>query len=56
MKMVQGEVIECLEKSKVPMSRTQIAEAIKDDPIKVSHALRQLVKWKEVKCMEINRH
>ena len=34
------------------MTRRQIAEALDFDPVKVSHALKSLLKWKEVDFVE----
>lgn len=34
------------------MTRRQIAESLELDPIKVSHALKSLVKWREVDFIE----
>lgn len=52
--MGQGEIIEVLEKLTKPCSRGEIAELMKEDPIKVSHWLAILVKHREVETMKIN--
>lgn len=53
--MGQEEVIKILEKNKKPMSRSQIAEGLELDPIKVSHILRILLKHNDIKCFELDR-
>lgn len=53
--MAQQIIIEYLEKVKVPKSRGQIASDLGIAPISVSHALKSLVKYKEVKYKEITR-
>ena len=53
--MGQGEILECLEKHKQPISRKQIAEETEYDVVKVSHLLRKLLDKNEIKCIELNR-
>ncbi len=48
-------MIECLEKQDKPLARSQIAEDIKEDPIKVSHIINRLLKSGEIKCVELDR-
>ena len=50
--MGQSEVIKFLESCDTPMTRKQIAEAMKEDAIKISHILKNLVKWAEVQFEE----
>ena len=46
--MGQSEVLEILKKHKEPISRRQIAEELKDNPIKISKALAKLLLVKEI--------
>ncbi len=50
--MSQSEVIEFLKTCDEPVTRKQIADGLNSDPIKVSHALRCLLKWNEVDFIE----
>lgn len=50
--MGQGEVIDFLKECEEPVTRRQIAEGIDSDPIKVSHILTNLLKFKEVDFIE----
>ena len=50
--MGQGEVIDFLKECEEPVTRTQIAEGIDSDPIKVSHILTNLLRFKEVDFIE----
>lgn len=54
--MSQGDIIICLEKASEPLSRSQIAEIIKLPPNRVSYLLSRLLKFKEVKLIEIDRY
>ncbi len=54
--MGQLEVIRVLEKSKVPMSMNQIAKELNDLTINVCKKIRLLLKHKEIKCIELDRH
>ena len=38
------------------MSNTQIAKELNDDPINTSKKIRILLKHKEIKCIELDRH
>ena len=38
------------------MSNTQIAKELDDDPINTSKKIRILLKHKEIKCVEMDRH
>lgn len=51
----QSEIIEFLETCDQPVTRKQIAEGIDCDPIKVSHLLRNLLKFNEVNFVEHSR-
>lgn len=53
--MGQQEVIEILQKAKKPLSRTEIAERLNETAIKISILIRRMLKYGEVKCIEINR-
>lgn len=55
MKMGQAEIIECLEKHKEPISRSQIAKEINQNPVSVSHSIKRLLKNNEIKCIELDR-
>jgi len=48
----QAEVIEFLKGCEKPVTRKQIAEGLDCDPIRVSHILRDLLKFKEVEFIE----
>ena len=48
----QAEIIEFLEECDEPVTRKQIADALNWDPVKVSHILKNLLKWKEVDFIE----
>ena len=50
--MGQEEVIKFLEKCEKPLTRRQIAEGIKENPIKVSHSIQKLIKWGEIDFIE----
>ena len=54
--MGQLEVIKVLEKSKVPMSMNQIAKELNDITINVCKKIALLLKHKEIKCIEVDRH
>ncbi|KKM88597.1 hypothetical protein LCGC14_1257130 [marine sediment metagenome] len=54
--MGQGEIINVLEKSKVPMSNIQIAKEVNDNPINTSKVIRTLLKHKEINCIELDRY
>ena len=45
-----------LEKSEIPMSNTQIAEELDDNPINTSKKIRILLEHKEIKCIELDRY
>lgn len=49
-------MINVLEKSKVPMSRNQIAKEVDDEPVNISKVLRTLLKHNEIKCIEVDRY
>jgi hypothetical protein len=51
----QAEILKYLEKCEKPQTRKQIADGLKEDPIKVSHCLRLLLKWKEIKFIEYDQ-
>lgn len=52
--MGQEEVIDYLKKCKEPKTRSEIAEELSENPNKISVILAKLMKWEEVKCIEIN--
>ena len=53
--MAQEVIVNLLKKNKKPLSRSEIALQLNLDPIMVSHNIRKLLKYYEVKCIEINR-
>lgn len=53
-KIGQAEIINFLERCDKPMTRKQIAEAMNEDAIKVSHILKNLVRWAEVQFLELS--
>lgn len=54
--MGQAEIIDLLETSQMPLAARQIAEALGDRINEILTYLKKLLKHKEVKCIEINRH
>lgn len=48
----QAEVIDFLKSCDKPVTRKQIAEALDCDPIKISHILKNLLKFAEVDFIE----
>ncbi len=48
----QAEIIDFLKECEKPMTRKQIADGLDYDPVKVSHILRDLLKFKEVDFIE----
>ena len=53
--MGQQEIIEVLEKNKIPMTARQIALALEDTIVKVCDDLRKLLDYHEVQAIEIDR-
>jgi len=53
--MSQQDVIEILEKTKEPLSVSDIARLIDDDTYKISKELTRMLKYKEVCFIEIDR-
>ena len=54
--MGQIDIIEVLEKSKKPISRSEIAKILNQDVVRVSHAIARLVKYNDIKVIEIDRN
>jgi predicted transcriptional regulator len=54
--MSQQEILEILEKYKKPMSRDEIARELCSDITHVSHSLRRLSDWHEIKVIELDRN
>jgi DNA invertase Pin-like site-specific DNA recombinase len=52
---MQAEIIELLEKEKRPMSRSEIARTLNESEIKVSLRIRKMIKWKDIKFVEVDR-
>ena len=55
-KITQGEIIEFLNKVKEPHSAKTIAESIEIEVVLIHHALKKLLKYKEVDYVELNRN
>lgn len=53
--MAQEEVIQILKKENKPLSRTEIADKLGMDKLRVSHAIQRLEKGNDIKIIEINR-
>ena len=54
--MGMEEVITFLKNNgKKPLSRTEIAEGLKEDPNKISVIINKLLKWREIEAIEIDR-
>lgn len=51
----QAEIIDFLKTCDDPVTRKQIAEGLDCDPVKVSHILRDLLKFNEVDFIEYPR-
>jgi predicted Zn-ribbon and HTH transcriptional regulator len=54
--MSQEEVIKVLKKSKEPLSRGDIAKCLNEDAVKISHILQKLLKYNDIKCIELDRY
>ena len=54
--MGQGEILAYLRTVSKPVGRSEIAIAINEDPSQVSHRLKRLIKFGEVKCIELDRN
>ncbi len=52
----QAEVMKVLIKAKKPMSRSQIAEEINELPQRVSRILKVMLKYNDIKCIELDRY
>lgn len=53
---MQFEIIKYLEKQKEPKGVSEIASALKEDKVKVSKAIKKMLKYHEICCIEIDRH
>ena len=53
--MGQEEICDCLRKFNKPLSRTQIAKELNEDPNKVSKIIKVLLLHNEIRCVEISR-
>jgi Mn-dependent DtxR family transcriptional regulator len=53
--MGQQEIIDTLRQSKRPLSRTEIADILKVQPKHVSNKIKILVRYDEVKFVELSR-
>jgi hypothetical protein len=54
-KCMQEEIINILKKEKRPMSRSEIALKINQNPLNVSRAIKKLIKFKEINYKEISK-
>ena len=53
---MQGEILTLLEKEEKPISRREIGIKLKvENLIKISFAIRKLLKHEEIECIELNR-
>jgi len=48
-------VIDILQKADKPLSRTEIARQLSEGMEKVSLQIKKMLKYNEIKCIEINR-
>jgi hypothetical protein len=53
--MGQENIVKALEKSRVPLSANEIAKEIDDTIISVCRGLSQMLKYNEIKCIELNK-
>jgi len=53
--MGQSDIIELLEGSDKPLSRSEIAIQLNESPQKISFLLNKLIKWNEIVFEEIDR-
>jgi len=53
--MSQEEVLSILEKSDKPLARIDIAKLLNKNPVIISHAITQLIKFHEINFIEIDR-
>lgn len=54
--MSQEKIVKLLEKETKPLSRAEICEKLGLDKTKVSHNIKCLLKYNEIKCIEIDRN
>ena len=52
---MQEEILKLLQKKGRPLGRTEIAEILQERPQKVSNRIKQMLKSKQIKCLEIDR-
>lgn len=53
--MGQAEVIDVLEKSKLPLSSKEIATILNEAEDKINHTLNRLYKYHEIEIIELNK-
>lgn len=53
--MGQGEILEVLEESKVPLAIREMARMMDEAEEKIAHTLRRMLKYGDVKCVELNK-
>lgn len=53
--MGQAEVIDFLKKCNKPVTRKDIADGIGFDPIRVSHIIKKLLRWGDIKFVEYSQ-
>lgn len=52
----QQEVIQILENSRVPLSKKEIAERLKEREDKITHIINALLKSHEIQCQELDKN
>lgn len=52
---MQEEIINLLEKERMPLFAHEIAKKLKEDPKKIMKKLKQLIKYKEIQYIEVDR-
>lgn len=50
--MGQSEIIEFLKGCENPVTRKHIADAMGEDPVKISHTIKVLLRWGEIDFIE----
>jgi len=54
--MGQGDILEVIEKSNVPLTAREIADILKIDEFKACKHIRTLLINNEIMCIELDRH
>ena len=53
--MGQQELIIVLEDSRHPLTLREISQLMQEDEVKICKTLKRMIKYDEVKCIELNR-